>query len=115
MIRQRGSTWNRVGVRNYFNPATRIFPLEWRWPESTQRLICWSEEVIAEPSETKLVSCNRAAKALFARQHEVALGLRCHGCFADSQHVADSSEVLGQVHITDFVWLDAQVRFVHAE
>src|SRR5881392_3998075 len=39
--------------------------------------------------------------------HEVALGLRCHGCFADSQHVANSAEVLSQVHITDFVWLDA--------
>src|SRR5258708_24612448 len=47
--------------------------------------------------------------------HEVALRLRRHGCFSDSQHVADSSEVLGQVHITDFVWLDTQVRFVHAE
>src|SRR5882762_2086281 len=47
--------------------------------------------------------------------HEVALGLRCHGCFADSQHVANSAKVLGQVHIADIVWLDAQIRFVHAE
>src|SRR5882762_5618544 len=47
--------------------------------------------------------------------HEVALGLRCHGCFADSQNVADSAKVLGQVDIADFVWLNAQIRFVHAE
>src|ERR1700746_168292 len=40
--------------------------------------------------------------------HEVALRLRCHGCFADSQLVTNSPEVLGQVHITDFVWLDPQ-------
>ncbi len=47
--------------------------------------------------------------------HEVSLRLRCHGCFADSQNVAESAEVLGQVHIADFVRLDAQVRAVHAE
>src|SRR4029077_15916837 len=47
--------------------------------------------------------------------HEVALSFRGHGCFADSQHVTDSAEVLGQVHITDFVWLDSQVGAVHAE
>jgi len=45
--------------------------------------------------------------------HEVALSFRCHGCFADSQHVANSAKVLGQVHIADFVWLNAQVRVVH--
>ena len=37
--------------------------------------------------------------------HEVALTFRSHGCFADSQHVANSAKVLGQVRITDFVWL----------
>ncbi len=47
--------------------------------------------------------------------HEVSLRLRCHGCFADAQNVAESTEMLGQVHITDFVWLDPQVRVVHAE
>src|SRR5882762_1489765 len=47
--------------------------------------------------------------------HEVALGLRCHGCFADSQHVANAAKVLCQVPVTDFVWLNAQVRVVHAE
>src|SRR6266446_6290133 len=47
--------------------------------------------------------------------HEVALCLCCHGCFADSQHIADSAKVLSQMHVTDFVWLSAQVRVVDAE
>src|SRR5467141_4556082 len=46
--------------------------------------------------------------------HEVALGLRCRGCFADSQHVANSAKVLSQMYVTDFVWLNAQVRVVDA-
>src|SRR5467141_3596906 len=46
--------------------------------------------------------------------HEVALSLRCHGCFADSQHLANSAKVLSQMYVTDFVWLNAQVRVVDA-
>src|SRR5439155_12062522 len=47
--------------------------------------------------------------------HEVALGLRCHCCSADSQHVANSAKALGQMYITDFVWLNAQVCVVNAQ
>src|SRR6266403_1082310 len=56
-----------------------------------------------------------ALRFLHTKPSAFALSIRCHGCFADSQHVANSAEVLGQVHITDFVRLDAQVRVVHAE
>src|SRR5258708_39858373 len=47
--------------------------------------------------------------------HEVALSFGSHGCFADSQHVANFAKVLGQVHIADFVWLNAQVCVVNAQ
>src|SRR5712664_3500704 len=47
--------------------------------------------------------------------HEVALSIGSDSCFADSKHVTNSAEVLRPNHITDFVWLDAQVGPVHAK
>lgn len=38
---------------------------------------------------------------------EIAFGFGCHRRFADAQYVAHSTEVLGQVDITDFVGLNA--------
>ena len=49
------------------------------------------------------------------RFYEGAFGFRCHSRFADTQCLVDAAKQPGQVYVTDFVGLDAQVGVVHAE
>ncbi len=46
---------------------------------------------------------------------EVSLCFRCHGGFTDPQRFADSTKVLGQMHVADFIRFGAQVGVVDAE